>query len=206
MVIFWLYVVGIIVATSWIHLQGNLKKIQADWSAYRCNPAYMPFAGIVDPVTGIGGNFQHCMNMMGKPIVGSMVDAIGSQFSVIGGMLNDIANPIAIFRQMISNMRNVIASFASSTLSKASGPVSIFVFYLAKIRDLMNRMASEGYLFAMFGATMISYIEGFVSLLIGIIKTFVIAMLIISFVLALFNPVMFAFVLAVAASLTAAGA
>jgi hypothetical protein len=204
--IFWLYIVGTVLAVSWIHLQGNLRKIEANWSAYRCNPAYMPFAGIVDPETGIAGNFQHCMNMMGKPIIGSMVDALGSQFSLIAGMLDDIANPIAIFRRMITGMRNVIGSFASSTLSKASGPVSIFVFYLAKIRDLMNRMASEGYLFAMFGATMISYIEGFVSLLIGIIKTFVIAMLIIAFVLALFNPVMFAFVLAVAASLTAAGA
>lgn len=204
--IFWLYLVGTILVTSWIHLQGNLRKIEANWSLYRCNPAYMPFAAVIDPETGIAGNFQHCMNLFGEPIIGSMTDALGSQFSLIGEMLNDIANPLAIFRKMIVNMRNVIGSFASSTLGKTSGPVSMFVFYLAKIRDLLNRMASQGYIFAMFGATMVSYIEGFVSLLIGIIKTFVIAMLIIAGILALFNPVMFAFVLAVAASLTAAGA
>jgi hypothetical protein len=145
------------------------------------------------------------MNMIGKAVVGQMTDALGSQFSMIADMLKDIANPLALFRKMISTIRKFILSFATSTLGKASAPVGAFVYYLNKIQDLMRRIVGEGYIATFFGITAISFIEGFVSLLVGIIKAFVTAMLIISVILALFQPQILAIVLVIAASLRAAG-
>jgi hypothetical protein len=205
MVVFWLITVGAIFTVFAMHAYGNLRKVEANWSAYRCDPQYMLFAGIIDPESGIDGNFRNCMNLMGKAVVGDMTDALGSQFSMISTMLSDISNPLALFRQMISTIRKFVLSFASSTLGKASGPVGAFVYYLNKIQDLMRRIVGEGYIATFFGVTAISFIEGFVYLLIGIIKAFVIAMLIISIILALFQPELLAIVLVIAASLTAAG-
>jgi hypothetical protein len=165
----------------------------------------MLFAGIVQPDIGIGGNFQYCMNAMGKSVVGGMTDALGSQFSLIGDMLQDIANPLALFRAMISTMRKFIVSFASSTLGKASGPVGMFVYYLNKIQDIIRRIVGEGYIATFFGVTAVSFIEGFVSLLLSVIKAFVVAMLIIAIILALFQPQILAIVLVIASLLRAAG-
>jgi hypothetical protein len=134
-----------------------------------------------------------------------MLDAIGSQFSIIGDALGSMVNPLAAMRQMINNMRTFIGSFAASTLGKVSGPTSMFVYYLNKIQDIMRRIAGEGYIAAFFGITMVSFIEGFVSLIVGIIKAFVVAMLIIASMLALFQPQILVAVLAIAASLRAAG-
>uniref|UniRef100_A0A6C0B0R3 Uncharacterized protein n=1 Tax=viral metagenome TaxID=1070528 RepID=A0A6C0B0R3_9ZZZZ len=205
MIVFWLITAAAIATVFGMHAYGNLSKIEAEWSTYRCNPQYMLFAGIVDPETGIGGNFRHCMNMIGAAVVGQMTDALGSQFSIIADMLKDISNPLALFRKMITTIRKFILSFATSTLGKASAPVGAFVYYLNKIQDVMHRIVGEGYIATFFGVTAISFIEGFVSLLVGIIKAFVTAMLIISVILALFQPQILAIVLVISASLRAAG-
>jgi hypothetical protein len=205
MILFWLITLSAFVFVAGFNAYGNLRKIEADWSNYRCDPRYMLFAGMIDPETGTQGNFQHCMNLMGKSVVGGMTDALNSQFSIIGDMLSSISDPIAIFRTMITTMRKFIVSFASSTLAKASGPVSMFVYYLNKIQDLIRRIVGEGYIAMFFGVTAISFIQGFVMLVIGVIKAFVTAMLIISVILALFQPEILAIVLVIASLLAAAG-
>ena len=187
----------------------NIHKIRDDWSAYRCNPLYMPMAFIVqDPggIKAVGDNFEHCMAMMSSSVVGEMNDGLNSQFSIIGETLQALSNPLTAFRQMFSMMRGFIMSFTTTTVGKISGPLSMFVYYLNKIQDLIRRMVGEGYIAAFMGLTAVSFIEGFVSLCLTIIKGFVYAMLIISVILALFQPEILAIVLVLASSLAAAGA
>jgi hypothetical protein len=189
-----------------MYVQGNLRVIQAEWSSYRCNPAYVFVPAMIDVGVDVNTNFQSCLNVLGGSVVGQMNDGLNSQFSLIGGMLADMVNPLNIFRQMINAMRGFIASFTSSTLGKASGPVSMFVFYLNKIQDLIRRMVGEGYIAAFFGLSVVGFIEGFVSLVFNVIKLFVRAMLIIAIILSLFNLPLLAFVLSLASALYVAGA
>jgi hypothetical protein len=205
-IIFWATPVLVVAAVVGFTIYGNIRKLESTWSTHRCNPLYMPFAGIVDSKTGIHGNFQHCMNLMGKSVMGTVTDALGSQFSIIAEALEAIENPLSIFRTMLTMIRKFVLSFTSKTLGKASGPVSMFVYYLNKIQDLLRRMVGEGYIAAFFGVSVVSFIEGFVSLCLAVIKGFVIAMLIIAFILAMFNIPLFVIVLTLAASLAAAGA
>ena len=187
----------------------NIHVIRDNWSTYRCNPLYMPMAFVVEDPGGIqavGDNFQHCMAMLSQSVMSEIIDALGSQFSIIGETLEAITNPLSIFRTVISSMRKVVLSFTTTTLGKASGPLSTFVYYLNKIQDLIRRMVGEGYIAAFFGITIVSFIEGFVSLCLSIIKGFVYAMLIISIILALFQPEILAIVLTLASALAAAGA
>jgi hypothetical protein len=188
------------------HAYGNLRKLQDNWSQYRCNPIYMPLAGFVDPKTGWEGNFQHCMNMMGKEVVSDATDMFGSQFSLINYALEAILAPLKLFRGLFYRIRKFVLSFSSKTLGKATGPMSAFVFYLNKIQDLLRRMVGEGYIATLFSVTAVSFIEGFVTLCISVIKGFVMAMLAISIVLALFQPELLAIVLVIASMLAAAGA
>jgi hypothetical protein len=185
----------------------NIHIIRDNWSSYRCNPLYMPMAYVQEPggFQAVGENFEYCMAMMSKSVVGEMNDALGSQFSLIGEALGSLTNPLKVFRQMFSMMRGFIMSFTTTTVGKISGPLSMFVYYLNKIQDLIRRMVGEGYIAAFFGVTVVSFIEGFISLVVSIIKGFVYAMLIISVILALFQPEILAMVLALAAALSASG-
>jgi hypothetical protein len=187
----------------------NIHKIRDNWSAYRCNPLYIPMAYVVDDPGGfsaVADNFEHCIAMMSSSVVGQMNDGLNSQFSIIGEALSTITNPLKLFRSMFTMMNKFILSFTTTTLGKVSGPLSMFIFYLNKIQDLIRRIVGEGYIAAFFGVTIVSTIEGFVSLCLAIIKGFVYAMLIISVILALFQPEILAIVLVLASSLAAAGA
>jgi hypothetical protein len=187
------------------HAYGNLRNLEDNWSAYRCNPLYMPFAGLVDDKTGTAGNFQYCMNLMGKNIMAPITDALESQFAIIYEALEAIGNPLSIFRVMLTTIRKFVLSFATSTLGKATGPVSTFVYYLNKIQDVIRRMVGSGYLAAFFSVSAVSFLESFISLMLSIIKGFVYAMLIIAVILALFQPEILAVVLVLASALSAAG-
>ena len=206
MILFWIATAISLVTAAAVHGYYNIGEIKANWSAYRCNPAYMLMAGVVDPETGIARNFYSCLNLIGKEVVGGLTSTLGIQFSLIGDMLSSIANPLSIFRTVINSTTKFIMSFASSSLGKGSGPLSMFVFYLNKIQDLIRRMVGQGYIAAFFGITVVSFIKGFISLIIGVIKAFVIAMLIIAVILALFQPQILVIVLIIASSLAAAGA
>lgn len=200
-VLFWgatLGTVGIIVA---IQLYSNLAKVRDNWSAYRCNPLFMLFAGWIDPTTGIDGNFQKCMNLYGKELVGSMTDIFGAQIALVIESLTSILNPLKMFRTLFATIRKFILSFTNSTLQKASGPLSTFSYVMIKIQDLMRKMSASGYISAFFGLTVVSFIEGFISLFISIVKGFIIAMLIIAVVLAMFNFPLLALVLYIASQL-----
>ena len=197
-----------ILAIFFIISLGNIRKLRDEWPAYRCNPFYMPLAYFVmDPggFDGVGQNFESCMAMMSTDITGTMTDALGSQFSMIGEFLEGLTNPLALFRQMFMMMRNFIYGFTTSTLGKISTPLSTFVYYLNKIQDLVRRMVGEGYIAVFFGVTAVSFIEGFISLVRKIIEGFILFMLGLSIVLALFQPEILAIVLVLASSLAAAG-
>jgi len=187
------------------HIYANLQDIRKNWSKYRCNPLYMPFAWIVMPEDA-DANFSKCMSLMGSEAVRDATDVFGSEFSLIEEILSAMSNPLSIFRTMLAKIRGMMMSFTNSTLAKASGPVSAFAYVLNKIQDLFRRMSAQGYIAAFFGVSVVSFIEGFVTLCISIIKGFVIAMLVISIVLALFQPELLAVVLVIASLLARAGA
>jgi hypothetical protein len=183
----------------------HIQSIRSHWNEERCNPLYMPFVSFLDDSTDTKTNFYNCLGVISKNVVSQMTDSLGSQFSIIGETLESLSNPINAFREISNMMRKTVLSFVTSILGKASVPLSSFVYILNKVQDLLRRMVGEGYIAALFGVTMVSFIEAFVSLIVNIIKGFVYAMLIISVILMLFQPEILAIVLSLASALAAVG-
>lgn len=198
--IFWFTLLFTLTLILYLEFQYNIVDIRNNWSLYRCNPLYMPFAGLID-VNGSSGNFQRCMNLLAKDLVSIISDTFGGQIALITEALSSILNPLKLFRTMFTTIRKFILSFTNSTLSKVNGPLSSFSYILIKIQDLLRKMSASGYVTALFGLSAVSFIEGFISLFISIIKGFIIAMLIIAFILAMFNFPLLALVLYIASQL-----
>ena len=59
-------VLAFLCATIYFYILGNISPIKAHWPVNRCNPAYMPFAGIINPPADgsaldyTGENFAYC--------------------------------------------------------------------------------------------------------------------------------------------------
>jgi hypothetical protein len=192
--------------TGIVHASESLNKVRDNWNEYRCNPIYIPFAGVVRPDVGVELNFQYCLGQFSNEILKVPMDAINSLFSVMGSSLSEFSGPMSIFRVMFAKMRGFVLSFTASTMSKAASSTSIFIHYLIKIRDVFKRFVGQGYVSSYLTYLIFAFMEGFVVLFLSILRGFVMVMLAISIVLALFQPELLAITIVLASLLASAGA
>ena len=167
---------------------------------------YMPFAEMINPEVTVSENFQYCMGQMSGEVVKIPLDAVRAVTGTATDTISEMVGPLDLFRQMFSRLRMFMLSFTSTTMGKVSNSSSVFVGYLIKIRDILQRFGGQGYIASYLAYVGISFIESFVTLCISVIKGFVYAMLCIAIVLALFQPEILALVLVMASMLAAAGA
>lgn len=188
-----------------VHASETLDKIKLHWNEYRCNPAYIPFAGMIRPDIGVESNFQHCMNMFGQDIFKLFVDAIHTMMKDVTSGISEFSSTLPGMRSIFSRMRKVIFSFGAQTFGKIVNSMSNISFILIKIRDIMHRFVGEGYITAFLAQTGMDFMISFVMAIISIIKGFVYALLAISIILALFQPEMLVLAITLASLIGASG-
>jgi hypothetical protein len=188
-----------------MHASASLDKVKQNWNEYRCNPMYIPFAGSIRPDIGTEENFQHCMNMFGQSIFSFAIDGIMAMFKDLVGGLSEIAGPLGDVRSIFGSIRSSMLSFAATTFGKITNSASSLTYILIKIRDVLKRFAGSGWISVFLSQTLIDSAISFIMLCISIIKAFVIAMLAISIILALFQPEILVLTIVIASLLGASG-
>lgn len=188
-----------------IHASESLEKIRLHWNEYRCNPLYIPFAGMIRPDIGVEENFQHCMNMFGQSIFSFALDAIGALFKDLTGSISEMSGSLSLFRGIFSRIRKFMLSFAAQTFGKISNSMGTISYILIKIRDVMKRFAGTGWIAAFLANTAMDAAISFVMACISVIKGFVYGLLAISVILALFQPELLVLATVLAALLGASG-
>ena len=188
-----------------IHASESIDRVRSNWNAYRCNPIYIPFAGMIRPDIGVESNFQHCMNQFGQDIFKFFLDEIMSMFGTLGQSLDEVGDTLPAARSVFARMRKTILSFGAQTFGKIANSSSHLVYVLIKIRDILKRFVGEGYIATFLAMTGMDFIVSFVMAIISIIKAFVYALLAISIILALFQPEMLVLAVTLAALLGASG-
>jgi hypothetical protein len=188
-----------------IHASESIEKIRLHWNEYRCDPLYIPFAGMIRPDIGVEENFQHCMNMFGQSIFAGVLDVINLMFKDVTSSLSEATGPLALMRGLMARIVKMLFSFGAQTFGKITNSMGSMVYILIKIRDILKRFIGEGYIATFLAKAGIDFIYGFVMLLIHIIKIFVYGLLAMSIILALFQPEILALAIALAALLAATG-
>lgn len=188
-----------------IHASESLNKIQDNWNEYRCNPIYIPFAGMIRPDVTTADNFGHCINVMGQGIFKYLLDALNMMFKDVHLGLGEITSELPAARGVFAGLRKFIFSFGAQTFGKILTSMSSVTYYIIKIRDVLKRFIGEGYVAAFLANAGIDFAMSFVYLMMSIIKGFVYALLAISIVLALFQPELLALAIALASMIAASG-
>jgi hypothetical protein len=188
------------------HAFESLETVRLNWNTYRCNPIYMPLAGLIRDDTTTTQNFYQCMNLFGNEVLKVPLDGLGAMFKLVGSSIAEVTAPLPLMRALFGRIRKFMLSFGASTFSKVASTSSVFIHYLIKIRDVMKRFVGQGYIASYLVYVLVSFLESFVVLFIAILKAFIGVMLAISVVLALFQPELLAIVLVLASLLAASGA
>jgi hypothetical protein len=142
---------------------------------------------------------------MAHSIFSVILDSLMSLFGNLTSSLSSITGSLGGFREVIVRIRKFMLSFATQTFGKIVNSLGAFSYILIKIRDILSRFVGQGYISAFLASTGINFIVSFIFSIIAVIKGFVFALLAISIILALFNPILLVFAIVIASLIGAAG-
>ena len=179
----------------YINARRNFDDIKENWVRYRCSPLYMPFTSMFDEETSTYENFAFCTNTFAKEIFGRATDPVYQLFGMMIGVIQNILGQINHFVAYLAGMSNFVLDFANQTFGKIFNSVSSLNLIIGKLRDLFQRIAGSAYYAAFIVQTLISFVLSIFSFSITLVKALVIMLFALSFILALFFPVVLAFVI-----------
>jgi hypothetical protein len=185
-----LLILGVIVYT---YVQANLDNLREDWTTYRCNPMYMPFAGGIQPEVSTLENYQFCVNMMAQSVFSLLMQPVNLMFSVFTGLIGTIVHDLGYFRNFVSGIMTFIMSFIGDIFSKIQNTFGVMISLLARVRNLTQRiLGSAGYA-ATIMITTINFIKSLWSMLVTLINTIVTILFALSIVLSFVFPPLLVF-------------
>ena len=185
-----LLIVGVILYT---YVQANLENLRDNWTTYRCNPLYMPFAGGIQPEISTLENFEYCTNMMANNIFGLLMQPVHLMFSVFNRLLGMINNDLGHIRNFITGIWTFITSFAAEVFAKIHNTFGEMVALLARIRDLTARiLGSAGYVTTIL-ITAYHLIKSLVDMMMALVKTIVTILFALSIILSFVFPPLLVF-------------
>lgn len=205
LVIFFMAPVLAVFGLMAVKFMDDLEEIKANWSTYRCNPLYMPFAGLVQPEVGASGNFNQCMGMMSKNILKVPMDSIQSYVTAFKNTLSAVSDKLNIFRDLRVKLASVLMSLATMVMGKLSGMVSGLTHTLIKVKDILGRIAGTGYIGMLFSYTLFLSLKGFWKLAISILQGFILATMAIGIAVLIFTFIPFGLATTLMAFFAAAG-
>lgn len=81
---------------------GNVQHVKKHWKHYRCQPAYMPFAGFYG--FNVAENFEFCMKNIFETYTGDITFSFGSILGMFTGIIGIIMEAVNALRTAIATM------------------------------------------------------------------------------------------------------
>jgi hypothetical protein len=133
---------------AYLKIRANAQTIRTNWIEYRCNPAYMMFAGNVMKPNGTFNeqmqfaetNFQYCVQNELKSISSVFMDPIHYTQSIAINTLHGIANALNDIRILINNIRDAVSSIVSDIMSRGLNVMQPIIGMFLKMRDTMGKV------------------------------------------------------------------
>jgi hypothetical protein len=127
-----------VVASSYLFALTQLDHIKKNWSKYRCNPIYMPVAGMVGD--DVFSNFTKCTMKGFHDYAGFMMDPIMQEFDTVGDTIGEIGGAMKDMRTMMSSTRGGFMGIIGSVFGKIQNTMSSIQYIIIRMRTLLSRI------------------------------------------------------------------
>lgn len=124
---------------------GQVQHIKKNWVQYRCNPIYMPMAGLVGD--DVISNFTKCTMKGFNDYAGFVMDPIMAEFSVVNDTLGEIGGAMHSMRSMFSGVRGGFLGIIGSVFGKIQNTMSSIQYIIIRMRTLIGRLIAVMYSF-----------------------------------------------------------
>ena len=134
-----------LLAIMYFYILNHIPNIRANWSTEKCNPLYIPFAGLIinDPnksnLNMISENFTDCINNMLTILASYAFSPVYYTLSIMSGVMQLINESINSIRAFFNKIRNSIKDIASNVSDRTfSISIPIMKFFIV-IKDTMSK-------------------------------------------------------------------
>lgn len=143
--IFIISTVVAILASLYLFAQSQVDFLKKHWVEYRCNPMYMPVAGLVGD--DVISNFTKCTMKGFHDYAGFIMDPLMAEFSVINDTVEEIGTTMNSFRGMFSSVRGGFLGIIGSVFGKIHNVMSQTQYIIIRMRTLLARVVGVMYSF-----------------------------------------------------------
>lgn len=116
----------------------RINNLKQNWVQYRCNPIYMPFAGMVGD--NVVSNFTKCTMKGFQDYTGFVMDPLMAEFSIVNETLGEIGGAMNSMRSMMSGVRGGFLGIIGAVFGKIQNLLSQFQYIIVRMRTLLSRV------------------------------------------------------------------
>jgi hypothetical protein len=129
-----------IVASLYLFGLSQVDHVKKNWVQYRCNPIYMPMAGMVGD--DVVSNFTKCTMKGFHDYTGFVMDPIMAEFSTVNDTIGEIGSTMSSMRSMMSGVRGGFLGIIGSVFGKIQNVMSQTQYIVIRMRTLMSRVVA----------------------------------------------------------------
>ena len=127
-----------VIASTYLFALAQLDHIKKNWVQYRCNPIYMPVAGMVGD--DVFSNFTRCTMKGFHDYAGFMMDPVMQQFDTVNETLEEVGGALGDMRSMMASTRGGFLGIIGSVFGKIQNTMSSIQYIIIRMRTLMSRI------------------------------------------------------------------
>jgi hypothetical protein len=137
-VIFAVTTVVAVAASTYMFALTQLDHIKKNWVQYRCNPIYMPIAGMVGD--DVFTNFTKCTMKGFHDYAGYMMDPILQEFGLVNQTIGEIGDAMTSMRTMLASTRGGFMGIIGSVFGKLQNTMSQIQYIIIRMRTVLSRI------------------------------------------------------------------
>jgi hypothetical protein len=137
-VIFIVATIVAIISSFYLFGIGQVSHLKKNWVQYRCNPIYMPMAGMVGD--DVVSNFTKCTMKGFHDYAGFIMDPLMAEFSIVNDTLGEVTSTMSSMRSMFSGVRGGFLGIVGSVFGKIQNMMSQTQYIVIRMRTLMSRV------------------------------------------------------------------
>lgn len=148
------------VMTCYFIVINNLQPIKSDWVNQRCNPAVIPFAGIINAEDGTSKfnytaqNFSGCMNNILKTVSEYALQPIYYASNVLISAFKEMIDALQSIRSMFNKIRNNVKDISEEILNRTLNITIPIIELFINAKDMLGKIQGTmtASLYTLFGS------------------------------------------------------
>lgn len=144
--LFILLTILLFIGHSYSVIMMNIKPIQDNWPAQRCNPRVIPFAGFINKPANMSvgdytnENFQYCVQNILVTITGFAVQPITYATMLLQNVYSELSQAMDFMNSMMANIRTNLSAMGENTMNRIANVLVPLQRILIVIKDFMEKI------------------------------------------------------------------